>query len=151
MPAEMNSKDFKTARRPWRAILSIRNARRSLAGKLMVVMLVTTTIALASAGAALIYTDLRDNRAAWAEDLRTEAGILALALTTALSFNDHDYAERRLDALQAREAIRAAALYAADGSQFAEYTREGHPAPPLTVPRHAARRCRTSTANVCWS
>ena len=38
-------------------------------------MLVTTTIALAAAGAALMYTDLRDNRAAWAEDLRTEAAI----------------------------------------------------------------------------
>ena len=101
----------------------------------MVVMLLTTTIALASAGAALLYTDLRDNRAAWADDLRTEADILSLAVTTALSFNDHDYAERSLDALQAREAIRAAALYAADGSLFAEYTREGQPAPPLTVPR----------------
>ena len=29
----MNSKDFKNGRRPWRALLSIRNARRSLAGK----------------------------------------------------------------------------------------------------------------------
>ena len=101
----------------------------------MVVMLVTTTIALASAGAALMYTDLRDNRAAWAEDLRTEAGILALSLTTALSFNDHDFAERTLDALEAREAIRSAALYAADGNRFAEYTREGQPLPPMTVPR----------------
>jgi len=132
--SEMNSKVFKTARRSWRGILSIRNASRSIAGKLMVVMLVTTTIALASAGAALMYTDLRDNRAAWAEDLRTEAGILALSLTTALSFNDHDFAERTLDALQAREAIRSAALYAADGNRFAEYTRAGQPLPPATVP-----------------
>src|SRR5262245_35320924 len=130
----MNGKDFKT-RHPWRGILSIRNARRSLAGKLMVVMLVTTTIALASAGAALMYTDLRDNREAWAEDLRTEAGILALSVTTALSFNDHEYAERSLDALQAREAIRAATLYAADGSRFADYTREGEPPSPQTAPR----------------
>jgi len=133
--SDMDSKIFKTVRRPWRGILSIRNARRSLAGKLMVVMLVTTTIALASAGAALMYTDLRDNRAAWAEDLRTEAGILALSLTTALQFNDHDYAERSLDALQARDAIRAAALYAPDGTRFAEFTRDGFPAPPLTVPK----------------
>jgi len=132
---EMDSKVFKNARRTWRGILSIRDARRSLGGKLMVVMLVTTIIALTAAGAALIYTDLRDNREAWAEDLRTEADILALSLTTALSFNDHDFAERTLDALQARDAIRAAALYAADGSQFAEYTREGHLSPPLTVPR----------------
>src|SRR5690242_2992396 len=102
---EPDSKVFKNARRTWRRILSIRDARRSLGGKLMVVMLVTTIIALASAGAALMFTDLRDNRAAWAEDLRTEAGILALTSTTALQFNDHEYAERSLDALQAREAI----------------------------------------------
>ena len=133
--SDMSSKVFKTARRPWRGILSIRNARRSLAGKLMVVMLVTTTIALASAGAALVYTDLRDNRAAWGEDLRTEAGILALSLTTALQFNDHEYAERSLDALQAREAIRAAALYAPDGSRFAEFTRDDFPEPPPTAPK----------------
>ena len=133
--SDMNSKVFKIARRPWRGILSIRNARRSLAGKLMVVMLVTTTIALASVGAALMYTDLRDNRAAWAEDLRTEAGILALSLTTALQFNDHEYAERSLDALQARAAIRAAALYAPDGSRFAEFTRDDFPEPPPTPPK----------------
>jgi PAS domain S-box-containing protein len=100
----------------------------------MVVMLVTTTIALASAGAALLYTDLRDNRAAWADDLRTEADILALTVTTALSFNDREFAHRSLNALQARTAIHTAALYMEDGSLFAEYTREGRPPPPSTVP-----------------
>ncbi|HEV7609599.1 MAG TPA: ATP-binding protein [Steroidobacteraceae bacterium] len=131
----MKSKDFKGGRRPWRALLSIRDARRSLAGKLMLVMLLTTAIALASAGAALMYTDLRDNRAAWAEDLRTEASILALSVTPALSFNDRDLAQRNLSALQARESIHAAALYSADGSQFAEYTRTNFPAPPARLPR----------------
>ena len=52
----------------------MRHARRSLSGKLMVVMLTTTAIALAAAGAALLFTDLRDNRAAWADDLDTEVG-----------------------------------------------------------------------------
>ncbi|MEO8017077.1 MAG: ATP-binding protein [Pseudomonadota bacterium] len=112
----------------------MRNARRSLAGKLILVMLVTTTIALSSAGAAMVYIDLRDNRAAWAEDLRTEAGILALSMTAALQFSDHEYAQSGLDALQARESIRAAALYAADGSQFAQYTQPGQPAPPERRP-----------------
>ena len=59
----VESKAFKAGRRTWRSVLSIANARRSLSGKLMVVMLMTTAIALASAGAALLYTDLRDNRA----------------------------------------------------------------------------------------
>jgi len=131
----MDSKVFKADRRPWRSVLSIANARRSLSGKLMVVMLVTTAIALASAGAALMYNDLRDNRAAWAEDLRTEAAILALGVTPALSFNDREYAQRSLDALQARESIHAAALYAADGSVFAQYSRDGQPDPPAMLPR----------------
>jgi PAS domain S-box-containing protein len=131
---ELQSKDYKKVRRPWRALLSIGNARRSLAGKLMVVMLLTTTIALASAGAALLYTDLRDNRAAWAEDLQTESSILALSLMPYLSFNDHDGARQHLSALQARESIRAAALYGSDGSLFAEYARAGQPAPPAQRP-----------------
>jgi PAS domain S-box-containing protein len=124
------------SRRPWRALLSIRNARRSLAGKLMVVMLTTTTIALAAAGAALLFTDLRDNRANWADDLRTEAGIVAFAVQPALSFNDHDRAERNLSSLQARESISAAALYTPEGTLFARYVRPGHAEPPPRPPRN---------------
>jgi PAS domain S-box-containing protein len=101
----------------------------------MVVMLVTTAIALTSAGAALMYTDLRDNRAAWAEDLRTEAAILALGVTPALSFNDRGLAQRSLSALQARESIHAAALYAADGTLYEQYVRPGESPPPETLPR----------------
>ncbi|HUQ11827.1 MAG TPA: ATP-binding protein [Steroidobacteraceae bacterium] len=123
-------------RRPWRALASIRNARRSLAGKLMVVMLTTTAIALAAAGTALIFTDLRDSRANWADDLRTEAGIVAFAVQPALSFNDHSRAERNLSSLQARESISAAALYTADGTLFAQYVRPGHSEPPPRPPRN---------------
>jgi hypothetical protein len=124
------------SRRPWRALLSIRNARRSLAGKLMVVMLVTTTIALAAAGAALIFTDLRDARANWADDLRTEAGIVAFAVQPALSFNDHSRAERNLSSLQARESISAAALYTPDGTLFAQYVPPVNYFPPRGPPRN---------------
>jgi PAS domain S-box-containing protein len=124
------------SRRPWRALLSMRHARRSLAGKLMVVMLVTTTIALATAGAALLITDLRDSRANWADDLRTEAGIVAFAVQPAMSFDDHARAERNLSALQARESISAAALYNPDGTLFAQYVRPGHAEPPPRPPRN---------------
>jgi PAS domain S-box-containing protein len=132
---QMNSKDFKNTRPAWRAILSIRHARRSLAGRMMLVMLVTTTIALVSAGAAMMYTDVRDHRAAWAEDLRTEAGILALSVTPALQFDDLQQAQQSLNALQARESIHAAALYNTDGTQFAQYMRTGQPPPPPAMPR----------------
>src|SRR5688572_20116148 len=107
----MNRTSPHTSRRPWRALLSIRHARRSLSGKLMAVMLGTTAIALAAAGAALMFTDLRDSRTNWADDVRTEAGIVAFAVQPALSFDDHARAERNLSSLQARDSISAAALY----------------------------------------
>jgi PAS domain S-box-containing protein len=122
--------------RPWRALRSMRHARRSLAGKLMVVMLITTLIALSAAGAALIFTDLRDSRANWADDLRTEAGIVAFAVQPALSFNDHERAERNLSSLQARQSISAAALYTPEGALFAQYVRQGHFPPPPRPPRN---------------
>jgi PAS domain S-box-containing protein len=121
--------------RTWRALASIRHARRSLSGKLMVVMLTTTAIALAAAGAALLFTDLRDNRAAWADDLGTEAAILSLAVQPALSFDDREYAQRNLDALQARESIHVAALYSSNGTLFAQYVRIGEAAGSARVPK----------------
>src|SRR5262245_51571224 len=103
----------------------MRHARRSLSGKLMIVMLATTAIALAAAGTALLITDLRDNRAAWADDLATEAGIISLAVQPALSFNDREGAQRTLNALQARASIQTAALYDNSGILFVQYVRPG--------------------------
>jgi PAS domain S-box-containing protein len=119
--------------RLWRGLKAMRHARRSLSGKLMVVMLTTTAIALTAAGAALLFTDLRDNRAAWAGDLDTESAILSLAVQPALSFNDVEGAQRNLNALQARASIQGAALYDAGGQLFAQYTR------PLETPLPARR------------
>jgi PAS domain S-box-containing protein len=110
------------------------HARRSLSGKLVVVMLTTTAIALAAAGTALLITDLRANRAAWAADLGTEADILSLAVQPALSFNDREYAQRNLSALQARASVRVAALYEADGTLFAQFVRAGEAAAPADLP-----------------
>jgi PAS domain S-box-containing protein len=122
----------------WRALASIGRARHSLSGKLMVVMLTTTAIALAAAGAALLLTDLRDNRAAWADDIATEAAILSLAVRPALSFNDLESAERNLNALQARTSIQAAAIYNLSGTVFADYTRPDQPDVPAKVPNLSA-------------
>jgi PAS domain S-box-containing protein len=100
----------------------------------MLVILTTTTIALSAAGAALLLSDLRDNRASWAADLATEASILSLALRPALSFDDLEYAERNLSAMQARDSIRVAAIYSADGSLFAQYSRSADSAAPERAP-----------------
>ncbi len=112
----------------WRNLSALRNVRSSLRGKLMMVMLATTLIALLAVGVALLLTDLRNSRAAWAEDLATEADILVLALTPALAFDDRQSAQRNLGALKARESIRAAALYSSDGELFAEYAHRDEPA-----------------------
>jgi PAS domain S-box-containing protein len=113
---------------------SLVRARRSLSGTLMVVMLTTTAIALLAAGAALLFIDLRSNRAAWADDLGTEAAILALAVQPALSFQELEGAQRNLNALQARGSIQAAAIYAVDGAAFAVYARSADTPVPARVP-----------------
>jgi PAS domain S-box-containing protein len=124
----------RSSRSRWKALGAIFRARRSLSGKLMVVMLTTTAIALTAAGAALLFTDLRDSRAMWAADLDTEAAILSLAVQPALSFDDRENAQRNLNALQARPSIRVAALYRHDQTLFAQYTRAGEPPPPARLP-----------------
>ena len=96
----------------------------------MVVILSTTAIALAAAGAALLFIDLRDSRASWIDDLATESAILSLAVQPALSFNDRETAQRNLTAMQARTSIQAAALYTEDGALFAHYVRPSFVPPP---------------------
>jgi PAS domain S-box-containing protein len=112
----------------------MRHARRSLSGKLMIVMLATTAIALAAAGAALLFTDLRDNRAALADNLATEAAIISLAVQPALSFDDREGAQRTLNALQARGSIQVAALYDNAGTLFVQYVRPGDSPAPYLLP-----------------
>ena len=76
----------------------------------------------------------RARRATWADDLETEAAILALAVQPALSFEDAERAQRNLSALQARASIQAAALYRPDGAVFASFVRPEEPPPPASAP-----------------
>lgn len=118
----------------WAALAAIRQPRRSVGGKLMLVVLLTTAIALLVAGAALLFHDLRENRQSWAADLATEGSILALSTAPALAFDDRPAANRNLAALKARPSVRVAALYTPDGRLYASYARPGEPPPPLLVP-----------------
>ena len=99
--------------------------RRSLRGKMTAVVLATTFVALLVNALALLYYNavtLRDSQIA---DVRTQAEILGRASAAALAFNDRKEAGRDLATLKARPDIEAAALYAADGTLFASYTRNG--------------------------
>jgi PAS domain S-box-containing protein len=110
------------------------NPRRSLQGKVMLVVLATTFLALTIAGVALLFTELRESRRAWVADLVTEAEILSLATAPALAFDDQRSAARNLTALRARPSVRAAALYRPDGTLFAKYDRTGESQIPSALP-----------------
>jgi PAS domain S-box-containing protein len=109
----------------WLPFAALRHARHSLTGKLLVVMLATTAIALLVAGAALLFLDVRDNRRSSANDLSTEGDILALAVQPALAFGDRVAAQRNLDALSAKQSITGAALFDTSGSVIAQYVQAG--------------------------
>jgi PAS domain S-box-containing protein len=79
---------------------------------------------------------MRENREAWADDVLTEAGIVAFAVQPALSFDDRERAQLNLASLQARNSIRVAALYLPDGSLFAQYVRPGDADAPAQPPAH---------------
>jgi signal transduction histidine kinase/ActR/RegA family two-component response regulator len=118
----------------WQRISPIGLAHRSVRGKVMGLVLLSTAIALLVAGSAMLTHDLGIYRHYWASDLATEAGIIASSCTPALAFDDHDAAERALSRLQARSEVLVAALYAADGHLFADYNRTKSQSAPLHVP-----------------
>jgi PAS domain S-box-containing protein len=118
----------------WAAVTALRHVRRSVSGKLMMVVLLTTAIAFLVAGAALLFHDLTENRRAWAADLATEGSILALSTAPALAFDDRDAAAHNLAGLQARPSVRAAALYTPDGRLYASYAQRGEQQAPAVAP-----------------
>ena len=122
----------------WRALKALRRPRHSISGRLMFVVLLTTVLALLVTGGALLVTDLRDSRRAWADDASTEASILALSVAPALSFDDRAAASRSLSALQAKPSIVIAALYSPQGDLYTYYARVEDVRAPESMPELSA-------------
>jgi PAS domain S-box-containing protein len=118
----------------WNPLPTAASAQRSVRGKLMRVVLVTTAIAVAVAGIAMLTHDLTVYRQSWAVDLSNEAAILALSTAPALAFDDHVVAERNLSALRARPRVKIAAIYSQDGNLYAAYARENESVPAHVPP-----------------
>jgi two-component system, sensor histidine kinase len=118
----------------WRRISPVGLARRSVRGKVMGLVLLSTAIALLVAGSAMLTHDLAVYRHYWASDLATEAGIIASSCTPAMAFDDHEAAERALGTLRARSEVLIAALYGADGHLYADYSRAENQSVPPHVP-----------------
>src|SRR5579871_85338 len=111
-----------------------RPARGTVRAKLMRLVLLTTGLAVLIAAAAMLVQDFNVYRKSWADNLSTEARILALSTAPALEFDDFEVAERNLDALQARSQVLVAALYTAHGNLYASYVRQGAAPPPARAP-----------------
>jgi two-component system, sensor histidine kinase len=107
----------------------------SIRGKLVRIVLLTTATALMAAAIALLTYDLLSYRQTLVAGLSAEADILALSTAAALAFDDRAVAQRNLTAMQARTAIRVAAVYGMDGKLYAFYARAGLTAPPTREPQ----------------
>ena len=113
---------------------------RSVRRKVLVVVLVTTFVALLVCAAALLTYEARNYRQFLFSDVTTQADILARTTAPAVAFNDVASAEATLAMLSSRPVIEAAAVYTADGELFAGYRAEGSrtPLPEDASPRGPA-------------
>ena len=99
----------------------MRNPGRSIRSKLMLVVLVTTAVALAVTAVALVVYESRTYEQASANALMTQAQILGRASAPALVFDDPVAARDNLGLLKVQPGILAAAIYKPSGRLFASY------------------------------
>ena len=102
----------------------------SIKRKLMLITMLTSTLALLLASAGFVAYDLLAFRTHMSEDLLTQAEVIGSNSTAALAFQDAKTAAEILSALKAREGIDAAALYTPDGQLFAHYRRDASSSVP---------------------
>ena len=93
--------------------------------KLMVVMMLATSVALLLAGAGLLSYELRDFRANLEANLATTARIVGANSVAAVSFDDERAAAETLLALKVEPQILAACIYRDAEKPFAQYLRKG--------------------------
>src|SRR6185295_9352925 len=108
--------------------------RRSLRTKVVIVVLVTTFIALSVATALMLTNEVDYYRNFLLADATTQADLLARVSAPALQFDDPNAAATNLELLNNRPSIRAAALYTPDGTIFATFSRPDTPAFPALGP-----------------
>ena len=96
----------------------------SIKRKLMLITMVTSSLALLVASVGFLLYDLTSFRARMSHDLITQAEILGTTSIGPLAFQDEKAASDILAALKAKDDTVAAAIYAPDGTLFAAYRRE---------------------------
>src|SRR4051812_1566 len=96
---------------------------RSIRGKVILVVLATTFVALLVAAVAMVLYESENYRKATVADLTTQADILARANAPALAFDDPKAARDNLTVMRARPTILSAAVYKSSGTLFASYSK----------------------------
>lgn len=109
----------------------------SVRRKLLVIVLVTTFVALLVSAMALLSYEARGYREFLLSDVTTQADILARTSAPALAFNDKEAAAATLAMMSSRPVIDAAAIYTTGGALFATYRQDGNvqPFPEQAAPR----------------
>jgi PAS domain-containing protein len=97
--------------------------------KVMLVMMLTTGLALLLACTALLSYELREYRHRLERDLTTLAKVIAANSAAAVSFDDAEAAAEMLAALKAEPQIVGARIYRQSGEPLAEYLRPEARAP----------------------
>jgi len=103
----------------------------SIKRKLMLITMLTSTLALVLFSASFLVYDLITFRHFLSEDLATQAQIIGYNSAAAMAFKDQAAATETLAALKAKEDITAAVLYGPDGKIFARYDRANVNKPSL--------------------
>jgi two-component system, sensor histidine kinase len=143
----LSSGFWNTLAADWLARGTRGQAQKSVRGKLMRIVVLTTAIALLAAGVGMLTHDLSVYRDSWVADLDTQATILATSTASALVSGDHGVADRNVNALSVRPTVLVTALYTASGKLYASFVRSGEASPPLQL-QAVVRTARVSGGSV---
>jgi len=112
---------------------------RPIKEKLVMIIMITTAVALVVTGVGIVLTDTVLFRDFLGRDLSTLARIIADNSTAAIAFNDPDTAQETLGSLRERSHVVGSCLYRADGSLLARYSRNATFDCPPPVQRDEVR------------
>ena len=107
----------------------------SIKRKLMLITMLTSSVALLLSSASFLIYDLISFRHLLTQDLETQAQIIGYNSAAAMAFRDQSTAAATLAALKAKEDIVAAILYTPDGKVFAQFVPGDKPAPDVVPPK----------------
>ncbi|PYJ40459.1 MAG: hypothetical protein DME86_12100, partial [Verrucomicrobia bacterium] len=92
--------------------------------KLIALIMLTSSVALLVAFALMIVSDYVSFRSGMVRDLRTLADVMGTSGSSALDFDDEEFATKTLAGLTATPNITTAAIYTKDGKVLASYLRD---------------------------